>query len=355
MTAKVSPILDPLSLPHITLPNRVVRSATATGMADENGYVTPRLEALYRPLAEGGIGLIITGHCYIAPQGMASAGQTGIHEDGCIPGLSRVTAQKEGTGVKIIAQISHAGAKAPLTPQPVGPSAVCLRRDGVAARPLERGEMEGIRDQFVQAALRAQKAGFDGVQVHCAHGYLLSQFLDPFYNTREDGYGRTAEGRFRLAGEVIEGVKAACGADFPVFVKINATTAGDDEAYGKEMAAYLNLLLECGVESAELSGHIVRKRGKTDRLYFFQRAAALREKTPLPLMLVGGIRSLEEMERVLAAGIQQVSLCRPFISEPDLIPRLLAGKPEAACVGCEQCFTKTDDGGVRLCALHRAR
>lgn len=353
MAQTISGIVTPLTLPHITLPNRVVRSATATSMADPNGYVTPQLEELYRPLAEGGVGLIITGHCYIAPQGIASPGQTGIHEDGCIPGLSRVAARKEGTGAKIIAQISHAGAKAPLTDLPVGPAAICLRKDGTAARPLERGEMEEIRDSFVKAALRAQKAGFDGVQVHCAHGYLLSQFLDPFCNTREDGYGRTAEGRFRLAGEVIEGIREACGEDFPVFVKINATTAGDDEAYEKDMAAYLNLLGECGVESAELSGHIVRKRGKADRLYFFERAAALRAKTSLPLMLVGGIRSLEEMERVLAAGIQQVSLCRPLISEPDLIPRLLAGQKEARCVGCEQCFTKTD-GGVRLCALHRS-
>ena len=353
MAETIPGILKPLALPHITLPNRVVRSATATGLADQQGYVTPPLEGIYRSLVQGGVGLIITGHCYIAPQGIASPGQTGIHQEGCVPGLARIAAQKAGTGVKIIPQISHAGAKAPLTPQPVGPAAVCLRRDGVAARPLERGEMEEVRDAFVGAALRAKEAGFDGVQVHCAHGYLLSQFLDPLYNTREDGYGRTAEGRFRLAGEVIQGIKEACGADFPVFVKINATTAGDDQAYEKEMAAYLNLLEECGVEAAELSGHIVRKRGKADRLYFFQRAAALRGKTTLPLMLVGGIRSLEEMDRVLAAGIQQVSLCRPLISEPDLIARLLAGQKEAACVGCEQCFTKTDDGGVRLCALHR--
>ena len=349
---RVSPSAEPLVLPHLVLQNRVVRSATANGMADERGYVTAPQVELYRRLTAGEIGLIVTGHCFICPEGIASPGQTGIHEPGCLPGLAEIASLAGGSLSKMAVQLNHAGAKAPFAHQPVGPAAICLRKDGKAARLLEAGEMKGIVEAFVQAALLGKQAGFAGVQVHLAHGYLLSQFLDPLYNTREDGYGRTAEGRFRLAGEVLEGIKAACGEAFPVFVKMNITTGGEDDAFEEDAAAYLNLLADCGVEAAELSGHIVRKRGNRDRLYFLERAARLRKKTSLPLMLVGGIRTLGEMEQVLAAGIQMVSLCRPFICEPDLVPRLLGGQEGARCVGCEQCFARTAEG-VRNCVFHR--
>ena len=362
MTPTLEKLFSPLELGGILFPNRIARSATHDSMGTADGYLTsPQLE-LNRQLAHNQIGMLITAHMYISlPWGKATTFQTGISDDRYLPGLTRLCQMVHETDCKVIAQLNHAGASGCTPGVLPAPSDIweMVKEENGTDKRVQRAaamtaeEIQQIPEQFAAAALRARQAGFDGVQIHMAHGYLLSEFVDPTVNRRTDCYGGRAQNRFRLPEAVIQAVQQRCGPDYPVFIKINSNIPHDDAAYEAELRYYLLRCRELGVAAAELSGWDVAARGARERNYYLPRAARLRRETGLPMILVGGIRTLEDMAAALDAGVDMVSLSRPLICEPDLIPKLRAGGAPR-CVGCNRCFTLYEEEG-RRCALHEKK
>ncbi|MGN1030237.1 MAG: tRNA-dihydrouridine synthase, partial [Butyricicoccaceae bacterium] len=212
-------------------------------------------------------------------------------------------------------------------------------------------QMERVRGDFIRAAVRAKQADFDGVEVHCAHGYLLSSMISPVYNHRTDEYGGSAENRFRLAEEIILGIREACGTDYPIFIKINSNVEENDEAYEADLLAILRRCEQLGVVAAELSGFNFRAFDQNTRTYYLERAARMQPQCSLPIILVGGIKSLEDMDRALDAGMSMISIARGLLCEPDLILRLKAGQERAKCINCNRCSNLWKENGKR-CVFH---
>lgn len=357
---------------RLSLPNRIVRSATWEGMAGDGGTVTPQLLDAMRALARGGVGLIISGHAYVSREGQAGLKQLGVHGDSLLPGLTAMAETVHEAGGRIALQLAHAGdqANTGLSGLPaVGPVSI-VREGQLPCDGLDREGMARVRQAFADAARRAKAVGFDAVQVHAAHGYLLSQFLSPAWNTRADEYGGPLENRARLLLEVVEAVRGAVGPDYPVLAKLNG---GDyvDNGFTREDAALVAAMLEkAGVDALELSGG-ARQAGeklmparkgaikpRTGEVYHREAARLVRGKTSLPLMLVGGIRSCEVAEELVASGAADyVSLCRPLICEPDLVNRWKQGdRRPSLCVSDNACYGPGFAGeGVRCVTFEKKR
>ena len=236
-------------------------------------------------------------------------------------------------------QISHAGPRAIGVDDLADVTARDLKKNR-HARELTVDEIHRIESNFVLAAARLKYAGVDGVQLHAAHSYLLSRFLDPTFNERTDAYGGSAENRFRIVREIIEGIHEKCGEDFPVLVKINLDTKHEDHAgYHEAMIYMLQEFHKLGVELVELSGVDFINQPKDATLYYLEEGTALKSAVPEQAMsLVGGVRSLSDMETVLAHGFEMVSLSRSLIAEPDFVTKALAGGEKSTCVSCCRCF-----------------
>jgi 2,4-dienoyl-CoA reductase-like NADH-dependent reductase (Old Yellow Enzyme family) len=334
------------------LPNRFVRSATWEGMAAEDGKVTPKLIDLMTNLAKGGVGLIITSHAYIQQHGQATPWQLGIYSNALIPGLREMTGAVHDKGGKIVLQLVHAGffANAKLTGQtPMAVSPV----EGIAKSPRKEMTVADIREiikAFGEAAERAKSAGFDGVPIHSAHGYLLSQFLSPMFNHRSDEYGGDIQNRARALMEVLKNVRNAVGKNYPVLVKINCQDFVENGLGFEDSIEVGQLLADNGIDAIELSGGILISRklsptrmgikSEEKEAYYQTEAKAFREKIDVPLILVGGMRSFAVAERLVNQGITDyISMSRPLIREPDLINRWKTGDfRKAACVSDNQCF-----------------
>ena len=328
---------ETIELGAIHCRNRVIRSATHSFLGTADGRMTEAEYGMYRQLAANDVGLIITGHCCVSPAGRANEEQINVFTDTCIADIRQAAALVHEQGARFVVQLSHAG------PRAIGVEELC----DVVARPLKKHknaraltveEIREIEQAFIAAARRVKAAGADGVQLHAAHSYLLSRFLDPTFNSRADAYGGDAAGRFRIVAEIVSGIQAACGQDFPVLVKINSDTKADDAAYEADL---LYMLCECrklGVVLVELSGVDFINQPRGASLYYLDRIARLRRAVDLPLSLVGGVRTLADIEQVLGTGIDMVSLSRPFVCEPDLLPRLRNGQEKSSCVSCNRCF-----------------
>lgn len=333
-------MFDEISLKGFKVKNHIVRSATNDYRTKADGVPVEEQFTLYEDLAKNDIGLIFTGHLFVSlPYAKVKDGQTGIYDDSLIEPLARLAAAGKQNGARIVAQINHAGAKSLMVDVPLGPSATDLIGNGTIAKELSKEEIKGIEKDFAAAALRAKKAGFDGIQLHLAHGYLLSQFIDPAINKRTDEYGGNAQNRFRFAEETLHEIKALVGDDFPIFVKINSDTSENNAQYENDLIYMLNQLDELGVKAAELSGYIMARTGEPTGPYFIERAKRVKKATNIPLILVGGMCSLEDAQTALDAGMAMASFCRPLISEPDLIPKLVGGQEKSRCIHCNHCFT----------------
>ena len=329
---------EPLQLRHLQPKNRIVRSAAHSFLPDKDGKMTEAEYKMYEELAANGVGTIISGHCCVRRGGRANPEQVNIWDDGCAEQFTKAADICHRHGALFVPQISHAGPRAIDTEDWADVSAGPLKKDR-EARELSVEEIHDIEKSFVEAAVRLKSAGCDGVQLHCAHSYLLSRFLDPTFNRRLDEYGGTAENRFRIVEEIIKGLRKACG-EFPVAIKINVDTKHEDAAgYDRDMHYYLERCLDLGVEFVEFSGVDFINQPKDSTLYYLEQASALKADFPdLHMSLVGGVRSLQDMEQVLSSGLDLVSLGRALIAEPDFITRQLAGEQKSRCVSCSRCF-----------------
>jgi 2,4-dienoyl-CoA reductase-like NADH-dependent reductase (Old Yellow Enzyme family) len=322
----------------MVLANRFVRSATWEGLATDDGASTTKLVDLMARLAAGGVGLIITGHTYVRPDGQHSPWQLGIHNDEMIPGLQAMTRAVHDNGGKIVVQLGYGGAY--LSKSRVGKMTPQDIQELVAAY--------GI------AAMRAKTAGFDGVQIFAAHGFFLSQLLCPRYNDRTDAYGGNIRNRARALLEVLQSVRHHTGDDYPVLVKLNCQDFVENGLTLEDSLHVGMMLEEEGIDAIELSGgllnnpNIMQSKIDTEAVeaYFQNEARAFKGKIAVPLILVGGIRSLDVANRLVDEGVADyISMSRPFIRDPDLINRWKTGDLlEAECISCNNCFEQIKQG-----------
>ena len=321
-------------------------------MATEDGRVTPKLTETMAALAAGGVGLIVSGHAYVDRIGQASPFQMGIYDDSLIDGLKSMTDAVHKAGGRIVAQLAHAGTfalKKAIGTAPVVASAF----DGLAKTPrteLTIDDIVNLKAAYVAAARRAKDAGFDGIQLHSAHGYLLSQFLSPWFNRRTDAYGGSVDNRVRLHVEIIQAVRDAVGADYPMLVKMNCEDFADGGLTVDESITAARQMAAAGLDAVELSGGLLTggklspSRPNINRpekeAYFQEAARAFKNALAVPLILVGGIRSPAVAERLFEEGAADgFALSRPLIREPDLIKRWQSGdRSPARCLSDNLCF-----------------
>lgn len=363
----MSKMFETTEINGMKLANRFVRSATWEGMAGDDGACTPKLTTLMAQLAKGRVGLIITSHAYVRRDGQAGPWQLGIYDDGLIQGLKDMTQAVHENGGRIALQIAHAGffANPKLTGKtPLAPSQV----EGFTKSPRKEmsiQEIQGIVEAFARAASRAKRAGFDAVQIHAAHGYLLSQFLSPVFNRRADEYGGPIENRARPLLEVFRKVRGAVGDHFPVLVKMNSEDFLDGGFTLKDSLKVGAMLQGEGIDAIELSGGtLVSEKFTPSRMgidsedkeaYFRKAAGEFKKELQAPLILVGGNRSFQLAERLVEEGhADYISMSRPFIREPGLIKRWESGDLQrAACVSDNQCFGPATAGEGIYCVVEK--
>jgi 2,4-dienoyl-CoA reductase-like NADH-dependent reductase (Old Yellow Enzyme family) len=348
---------------NMELRNRFVRSATWAGMAGENGEVTEPLVHIYRELARGGVGLILTGYAYVNKRGKSSPRMLGCDEDSLIPGLRKLVEAVHEEGGKIALQIVHGGSQLMFDPgiRAEAPSAVKERATGNNPSEMTLEDIRRTVGDFSEAARRAKEAGFDGVEIHAAHGYLLSQFLSPYSNRRTDVYGGPIENRARIIFEIYEAVRDRVGGDYPVMIKINSS---DFDGVGLSLEDSLQVCMKLsgmGIDAIDVSGGIpaagelspAREKINTreKEAYFKVYARELKPLIRCPLVLVGGLRSLEVIEETFQEGAADFfSLARPLISEPNLINRWHSGEVRRArCISCNKCITAAQEEGRLYC------
>jgi 2,4-dienoyl-CoA reductase-like NADH-dependent reductase (Old Yellow Enzyme family) len=400
MTAPTPALLRPLQIGTMTVAGRLFKSATSETRSSTDGFVTDELLEFYEPIARAGTPLIITGNLYVSLQGKSSARQAGIDADDKKPGLRRWVALAHQHGARLIAQLNHGGRQiaTPFVPGQPAVSASALREPlyGTTPRPLRTDEIAGVVEDFAAAAERARDAGFDGVQIHAAHGYLLNQFLTPHTNRRTDRYGGTLDNRMRLLREVTAAIRRRVGEDYPVLLKINGTDALPLRR-ATTTADYVRIaraLQDEGIDAVEVSrGHyeswpyniMGRYRGFTRAEVVEGSAAglpkcrrlAMRAAAPpveriaeriapasegfnlphaeqftaelsIPVICVGGFHTTEAMEATVDSGrCNAVSAARAFIADPFLFQHIRTPDPQAPVCGfCNGCIARV--GGMPI-------
>lgn len=382
-------LFSPIRIGKLTLPGRLIKTATAGTCADDDGFANDRHFAFYVPMAKGGVPLIITGNIYVARDGKSAPRQLGIDHDDKIPALRQLVEAVHRHGTKMFAQLNHCGRQ--VVPRfagatdPVSASDVTELITGTKPRPLRTEEIERIVAQYAEGAQRCQRAGFDSVQIHAANGYLQSQFLTPHTNRRQDQYGGDLGGRTRFLRQTLRAIKVRCGEDFPVIVKLNGYDWLPLRRGLKtpELAEVARLLAQDGADAVEISvGHyesgfpMVRGsfmrcmrnmvHGSGRYLPFLRRwgmrlswpllalvldlmfsrregfnrdyARQIKAAVSIPVICVGGFRTREVMEAALRMGhCDLVSAGRAFIADPYLYAHLKDNQPGPRCVDCNAC------------------
>lgn len=349
-------LFDATEINGMSLSNRFVRSATYEGLAAEDGASTPRLTELLVGLASGGVGLIIAGHAFVHPSGRAGPWQLGMHDDAVIEGHRQMTGEVQKAGGKIAAQLAHAGVM--VNPAITGQAALDPAK-------MSGSQLDLVVEAFGRAAGRAKRSGFDAVQIHAAHGYLLSQSLSPYFNSRSDEYGGSIENRGRLLCRVVESIRAAVGPDYPVMIKMNCEDFLKSGLTREDSLEVAKMLQEKGIDAIEVSGGTVLSANRSPsrfgiqteekEAYFRQQAREFKEKLNVPIILVGGIRSYTLAQRLVTEGYTDyISLSRPFVREPALISRWRAGDTaRATCLSDNLCLGPAIEGKGIYCVVER--
>ncbi len=346
-------MFDRIRIAGHTAKNRFVRSATWEDMASDDGAVTDRLLTLYRRLSEGEVGTIITSGAYVLEKGKGLHGQIGFHNDRLIPGLTALADAIHSGGALAIAQIGYCGNQSIIgaDEHTFTPSGVAEPASGKTGKIMTDDDITKLIRAFGDSAIRAVKAGFDGVQIHCAHGYLLSQFLSPYFNTRTDSYGGSAENRARIITDIINLIKKE-NPGLAMLVKINGSDYYDGGLDIDECTAICGILETHGIDAIELSGgfpasKISREMGSNittpeREAMFAKNGALVAAAVKVPVISVGGYRSPDVIEKILnETGIEMISLSRPLFAEPELINRWMTGdRDKSRCISCNKCRGK---------------
>lgn len=383
----MSQLFTAVRIGSLTLPNRIAKTATSETMATVDGTLTDAYLGFYERVAAGGVGLVVTGNLFAEPPGQSTPLQAGIESDARIPAWRELTDAIHRHGARAFAQINHGGRQ--VFPRAIG------RREAVSAsdvreklmwtrpRPMSETEIEASIAAFAEAARRARAAGFDGVQIHSGHGYLVSQFLSPYTNRRRDGWGGGLDARLRFLREVYRRTRERVGADFPIILKHNAEDrlAGRrgltleeslDAARALEREGLDGIEVTCGMYESGipmLRGRVpiraLLRHGLGRHLPWWSRLGArlleplLRDRFPcvegfqrsyanafkrhlaIPVLCVGGFQTGAAMDAALAAGdCDVVSLGRALIADPELPAKLRDGRPIVECNRCNECIAR---------------
>ena len=330
------------------LKNRLVRSATMIGAASR-GKPTDKYISMHRDLARGGIGMIITGFMIPAEEDARYSKQMFIYEDGHIPGLRRVADEIHRTDgrCRVVAQIGHSG-------ETVSPSGIRWpfpwKRQG---RALSTREVEGIVTNIAQAIRRVKESGFDGVELHGAHAYLLSSFLSPLTNRRRDRYGGSLKKRVHIIREIMDQARRFVGSDFPILIKLNSDDNIEGGIKPENFPALAREIVKTGIDAIDVSGNDCLKTGISsieDETYFLKGAEGLDVK--VPIIVTGGNRTVEHLEGILKKDeVDFFGLARPLIREPGLPDRWLEGRggDRSRCIDCNGCFGVIMRGETTYC------
>jgi 2,4-dienoyl-CoA reductase-like NADH-dependent reductase (Old Yellow Enzyme family) len=361
-------LFEKTTINAVTLGNRVIRSATWEGMCEKDGRPTAKLTSCYRDLAAGNIGLIITGYAFVRPDGKQLPGKMGIQTDDFAAHMRALTQAVHDEGGKICIQLVHAGGQTTAETagrRPLAPSAVKVEQFPEEPEAMTKKDIDEIVVAFGDGARRAKEYGFDAVQLHAAHGYLINQFLSPLTNRRTDGYGGPVENRCRFLLEVYHRVRFEVGPDFPVFAKLNGS---DNLEGGLDLsdAVYAARVLDKGkIDAIEVSGGTsasgekspvrIKIDGPNREAYNLALAREIKKAVRCPVMVVGGFRSLEVINKALMEdGIEYISMARPFIREPQLIKRWQEGDSSPArCISCNGCFEPGIKEGGIYCVVEK--
>lgn len=344
----------------LELKNRFIRSATWERKSDDKGHMTDDLMNIYSDLAEGGAGAIITGYAHVIEEEQPNARMMGIYNDSFIDEYKKLTGMVHVKGSRIILQIVYGGSFTWFnTGNRViwGPSAVPHKLSNVTPVEMTGEDIRVLVESFGDAALRAKKSGFDGVEIHAAHGYMLNMFLSPYFNRREDEYGGNAANRARIICDIYDNVRLKVGSACPVFIKLNCSDFMTDKGFTFEECKELcRKLAGMGIDAIDISGGPVFKAPRPDRdpsgypdefvgreSYFAGYAREIAECVDVPVILVGGNRSMEVMEQILnSSRIEYMALSRPLLCEPDLVNKWSRDRDyKPKCLSCNRCFHET--------------
>jgi len=339
------------------IPNRLCKAALTEGLADAMNRATPQLDRLYRAWSEGGAGLVVTGNVQIDRRYLERPGNVVIDRNGGIDALRRYAQAGTVAGNQLWMQINHPGRQTPrhVCTQPIAPSAIALKVGGdhyVPPRAMHAHEIEDAIARFAHVSAMARATAFTGVQIHAAHGYLISQFLSPLANQRTDEWGGSLVNRARFLRETVRACRAAAGEDFPIGVKLNSSDFQQGGFSHEECLQVVRWLGEDGVDLLELSGgnyeqpSMMGVRGtagetpppqpvaESTRLreaYFLEYSKAVRAVATMPVMITGGLRTRTAMNEILASGeADMIGLGRPVCVDTDLPAQLIAGRVESA-------------------------
>jgi 2,4-dienoyl-CoA reductase-like NADH-dependent reductase (Old Yellow Enzyme family) len=361
-------LFDQTTINGMSLRNRLVRSATWEGMCAQDGRPTEKLIKCYLDLAEGGVGLIVSGFTFVRREGKQMPGKMGIYTDDFADEYRNLTSAVHDEGGTIAIQLVHAGGQTDARNagrQPVAPSAVQVDQFPEIPSELTGNEIDDIVTAFGEGARRAKAWGFDAVQLHGAHGYLINQFLSPLTNRRTDEYGGSIENRSRFLLEVYRMVRETVGVDYPVLIKLNASDNLDGGLELDDAVYAAQKLSVAGIDAIEVSagtpasGEKSPARQKINspdkEAYHLELARRIKEVVTCPLMVVGGFRSYEVAEKTVSEeGMDYIAVARPLIREPGLPNRWLQGdRSPAKCISCNSCFKPgLKEGGI-YCVMEK--
>ena len=326
----MSCLFESITIGPATVKNRFVRSATGEWMSRKDGKIQDRLIPMYEGLSAGGVGLIITGHMYVHKDWPCHPRQTGIWSDDHLQGLRRMAVASRHSDTCAVVQINYVGRK---------------------PHEMTVAEIEEARDAFAAAAQRAVDAGFDGVQIHASHGYLISCFLTPSENERDDAYGHGPDGRRKLLLEVTERVRDRIGPDKILCCKLGSVDGRDNSLPLDETIETARTLEALGLHALELSttfggGYMDPIMEGIDSVekeaFLLRETVAVKEAVSIPVMQVGGLRTLSLMEQMVTERkCDMISMCRPFLREPGIVNKFHDGtSTRAACISCKKCLNR---------------
>jgi 2,4-dienoyl-CoA reductase-like NADH-dependent reductase (Old Yellow Enzyme family)/thioredoxin reductase len=348
-------LFAPGKIGSLELPNRVVFAATSSELADKDGFVGDDLVEYYAERARGGAGLLVVEATYVEQEGKRLHHNAMLHDDCFIPGLRKVVDATHAEGAKIALQLNHGGRESipdvsgsvPLAPSPI-PSQFTGVGDAVIPKELTAGEIDRIVERFAEAARRSRDAGFDAVELHAAHGYLIGEFLSPDSNKREDAYGGSVQGRAYFCVRLIEAIKARLGADYPVIVRMNGRDHVRDGLELDDAVEMAALFEAAGADSISVSGGVHASRPymvvpgmSVDRGCYVGYGDAIRKRVTVPVMVVGRINTPELAEQILEDGLADfICLSRALIADPHFPAKAKAGRTEtiAPCIACNECI-----------------
>ncbi len=349
---KYKKLLSPAKIGSLELKNRAIMAPMSAALGNPDGTVSDPLIAYLTARADGGVGMIITEYCFVTEEGRSSDHQISVTDDEKIPGLKRLADAVHEHGAKVCLQLQHGGRRSIV--RVMAPSAIMKQTDRVMPEEMTTQEVYDLIDAFIAGAVRAKKAGFDMVEVHCSHGYLLNDFISPSANRRTDAFGGGLTGRAKAPVMIIEGIKKACGADYPVSVRLNGDDMVSDGNLSRDSAALAMLLEEAGADLIDVSGGmngvgygIAPAAVRTG--YNADPAEEIRRVIDIPVAVAGRINEPEYAESLLRKGnVEFITLGRALFADPAFVNKAAAGKEEeiCPCVGClQRCYGSYGHGG----------